>query len=208
MKLYVIHGAPNCRKVQAVAALLGIELELVALSLRDGDAAKPDYLAINPNGYTPTLVDGELTLWESNAIKQYLCEHTPGNTLFPADAVVRADIARWQFWEAANLQRIVHAFFHENVLKPTYLGQPTDVARVAALLEPFHRFAAILDRHLRGRRFVVGEQWTLADFSIAAAFCYAAPAKLPWERYNEIRRWYGGIDALPEWQATAPRRTA
>lgn len=206
MKLYVIPGAPNCRKAQAVALHLGIGLETVALDVRRGDAGLPEHLALNPNGYTPTLVDGDLVLWESAAVMQYLCEQRPANTLFPADPARRADIARWQFWEAANLQRIVRTFFTENVVKPRYLGQQPEAARMAGLVEPFHRCAAILDRHLRGREFVAGGQLTLADFSLAGAFCYAGPAQLPWESYGEIRRWYAGIDRLPAWQATAPAR--
>ena len=208
MKLYVIPGAPNCRKAQAVALHLGLKVDTVALDLRAGDADKPEYLTLNPNGYTPTLVDGDFVLWESNAIMQYLCGQRSGTPLFPDDPVTRADIVRWQFWEQANLQRIANGFFRENFLKPRYRGQETDRARLAELTGPFHRFASILDRHLRERRYMVGDGLTLADFTLAASFCYAVPARLPWDGYAGIQAWYARIDALPAWQATAPKRAA
>ena len=208
MKLHVIPGAPNCRKVQAVVNELGIELDTVALELVAGDANKPDYLALNPNGYTPTLMDGEFVLWESNAIMHYLCSLRPGTPLWPEEPKTRADIVRWQFWEQANLQRTANAFLRENFLKPRYFNQPPDEARLSDVTGAFHRFAAILDRHLHGRRFVVGDGLTLADFTLAASFCYAGPAQVPWDRYRHIQTWYAGIDRLPSWQATQPRRAA
>jgi glutathione S-transferase len=206
MRLYVIPGAPNCRKVQALALELGLALDTVRLDLRAGDTDKPGYRALNPNGYTPTLVDGEFVLSESNAIIQYLCAQRPGTPLWPDAPRARADIVRWQFWEQANLQRPVGTLLRENFLKPRYFNQPPDPARVNEVAGPFHRFAAILDRHLHGRRFVVGDSLTLADFSLAAAFCYAGPAQLPWQDYANIQSWYAGIDGLASWQATRPQR--
>jgi len=62
-------------------------------------------MAINPNGSVPTLVDGELVLWESNAIMQYLADKVPDSGLFPQNPQLRADVARWQFWELAHFNR-------------------------------------------------------------------------------------------------------
>jgi glutathione S-transferase len=208
MKLYVIPGAPNSRKAQAVVLHLDLPVETVSLDLRAGDTKRPEYLALNPNGYTPTLVHGERVLWESSAVMQYLCEQRPGNTLFPADAGARADIARWQFWEQANLMRHAGGMFRENFVKPTYLGGTPDPQRIAELTPPFHRFAAILDLHLQDRAYVVGNCLTLADFSLAANFCYATLARLPWDNYPAIQAWYARIDAEPAWHATAPLRAA
>src|SRR5688500_4739585 len=101
MKLYGFPPSPNTWKVRAVAAHLGIPLELEFVDLTKGQHRTPEYLALNPTGRTPTLVDGDFRLWESNAIMQYLASQKP-NSLFPNDARMRADIMRWQSWQIAH----------------------------------------------------------------------------------------------------------
>lgn len=71
MKLYGFPISPNTWKVRAVAVHLGIVLDDQLVDLSRGEQRTPNYLALNPTGRTPTLVDGEFVLWESNAIMQY-----------------------------------------------------------------------------------------------------------------------------------------
>ena len=101
MKLYGFSASPRTWKVRAVAAQLGIPLEYQPLDAFKGENRTPQYLALNPAGRTPTLVDGDFVLWESDAILQYLASKTP-NTLWPDDARTRADIMRWQNWQSAH----------------------------------------------------------------------------------------------------------
>src|SRR5207253_150811 len=104
MKLYGFPPSPNTWKVRAVAAHLGIPLELELVDLVKGASHSPDYLAINPTGRTPTLVDGDFKLWESNAIMQYIASQKP-NSLWPNNARAQADIARWQSWQLAHFSK-------------------------------------------------------------------------------------------------------
>jgi glutathione S-transferase len=99
MKLFGFPPSPNTWKVRAVAAHLGLapQLELVDLT----KPRTPEYLALNPTGRTPTLVDGDFVLWESNAIMQYLASQKP-NSLWPDSVRARADITRWQCWQLAH----------------------------------------------------------------------------------------------------------
>src|SRR5262245_20883104 len=99
MKLYGFPPSPNTWKVRAVAAHLGIPLELALVDLTK--PRTPDYLALNPTGRAPTLVDGDFILSESNAIIQYLAGR-PASTLWPDDARTRVDIMRWQCWQLAH----------------------------------------------------------------------------------------------------------
>src|SRR5205085_3268747 len=101
MKLYGFPPSPNTWKVRAVAAHLGLPLELQFVDLTKGQQRTPDYLALNPTGRTPTLVDGDFTLWESTAIMQYLAGRS-ANSLWPENARTRADITRWQCWGLAH----------------------------------------------------------------------------------------------------------
>ena len=95
---------PTPGRCARVAAHLGVPLELEFVDLSKGAQHAPAYLALNPTGRTPTLVDGDFKLWESNAIMQYLAGQKP-NSLWPNDARARADITRWQMLAARALGR-------------------------------------------------------------------------------------------------------
>jgi len=195
MKLYGFPPSPNTWKVRAVAAHLGIPLELELVDLTKGGSHTPGYLAINPSGRTPTLVDGDFKLGESTAIMQYLASQKP-NALWPNDARTRADIMRWQSW---NLNRPVKKLLN--------LGPP-DEAVLAKAAEAFHKDAKVIDAHLAKQPYLVGKEITLADFSAAAGLFYAKEAELPLGPYARIQEWFGRVSALPAWRESAPQRPA
>ena len=203
MKLYSIHNSNNCRRVNATIAHLGLDIEVVDPGF--AGLKSPELLAVNPNGKVPALVDGDFKLWESRAIMQYLASKKPGNELWPNDAKRQADIARWQFWEASHLQPGTGAVAFEKLFKPFVLKQPTDEAAVKVGEKQFHAFAPVLTGHLEGKKFIVGDQLTLADFSVGACFSFAEPSGLPWEAYTNIRAWYARLGEVPAWKATAPK---
>ena len=102
MKLYCFPPSSNSRKVLAVVRQLGIDVETEIVDLSAGAQRRPEYLAIEPSGRTPALVDGDFRLGESNAIMQYLAATAPQNGLWPRDERMRADISRWQCWQLAH----------------------------------------------------------------------------------------------------------
>jgi glutathione S-transferase len=83
MKLYGFPPSPNTRKVQAVAAHLQIPLELEFVNLPKGETRTAEFILLNPGGRTPVLVDGDFTLWESNAIMQYLASKKGQHAVAP-----------------------------------------------------------------------------------------------------------------------------
>ena len=206
MKLYAFPPSPNSWKVRAVAAQLGIPLELEFVDLTKPRTA--DYLALNPTGRTPTLVDGDFVLWESNAIMQYLASRS-SNTLWPNDARTRADIMHWQSWQLAHWGKegCEPLIFQRLVKKILGLGAP-DEAIVAKGTEAFNREARVLDAHLSKRSYLVGNAVTLADFAVAAPLFYAKEAELPIGPYARVQDWFGRVSALPAWRDTAPQRPA
>jgi glutathione S-transferase len=204
MKLYGFPPSPNTRKVQAVAAHIGAPVEFEFVDITKGKQRTPEFLAINPNGRTPVLVDGQFKLWESNAIMQYLAG-TKKNSLWPEDARTRADITRWQFWQVAHWHEGCGGFLWENMVKK-FLGLgETDPVALKKAEEAFHRDAPMLDTHLAKQQYLVDGAPTLADFSVGSYLQYAAPANLPLERYPNIRTWYARIEALPAWRETVPK---
>ena len=202
MKLYGFPPSPNTWKVRAVAAHLGIPLELEFVDLTKPRTA--DYLALNPTGRAPTLVDGDFVLWESNAIMQYLASRA-ANSLWPNDARTRADIMRWQSWQIAHWSKegCEPLLFQRLVKKILGLGPP-DEAVVAKGIEAFNREARVLDAHLSKHPYLVGNALTLADFSVAAPLVYAKEGDLPVAPYSHVRDWSARVLALPAWRDTAP----
>ncbi|NIO38803.1 MAG: glutathione S-transferase family protein [Burkholderiales bacterium] len=204
MKLYGFPLSPNTRKVLAVVHALDLDVELVVVDLVKGEQMKPEFIRLNPNHKTPTLQDGDFVLWESNAIMQYLASQKPGNTLWPADPKAQADISRWQCWQLAHWGAACEMLIFENMLKALLsLGEP-DPAEVAKGEERFNIYATVLDGYLKGRKWLVGNQVTLADLSVGSYLMYAEAARFPWKPYDEIRRWYTGLEQVEAWKASAP----
>lgn len=208
MKLYGFPLSPNTWKVRAVAAHLGLAVEDVLVDLAKGEQRLPAYLALNPSGRTPTLVDGDFVLWESTAIMHYLASQTP-NALWPSAVRVQADILHWESWHLQHFSgSACTPLVFERFVKSFFNMGPPDAAVVAKATEGFHREAAVLERHLASRSYLVGDGPTLADFTIAASLVYAAQAEFPVADYPHLRAWSARILSLPAWRDTAPNAVA
>ena len=204
MKLHVIRASHNCRRVLATVEHLGLDVTIVEPNPRAGDLKAPEFLALNPNGKVPTLEDGDFRLWESNAIMQYLASQHP-NDLWPDDARIRADIARWQFWEANHFSTATGPYGFEMAFKPMILKQEPDKAAVERAIARWHVFAPVLNGHLEGRSYLVGDGLTLADFSVGADLQYSLMTGIPADPYPNILAWWQRLGQIKAWQTTAPK---
>lgn len=204
MKLYVVAGSGNCRKVQATLSHLNITADIEYLGLVEGDLAEAGFVAMNPNGRVPVLVDGDFTLWESNAIMQYLADKVPDSTLFSQDPKTRADIIRWQCWELAHFNNALATLVFETVLKPQFIQQQPDQAVVDNATASLDTCSRILDDHLADRDFVVGDTITLADYSIANFEGFRNLTPYDWSGYPRVNAYYERLKNDPHWASTAP----
>lgn len=203
MKLYHNPLSPNVRRVRLAAAVLGIQLEEQLVDFSKGEHKSPQYLALNPNGAVPTLVDGDFVLTESRSIMQYLASKKPESGLLPRDEAARADVSRWQFWDAAHFSPQLGSLFFEKILKGMMgLGEP-DNAKIADSLSNFRRFAAVLNQRLQGKPYVVGNGLTLADLTLASSLMYAKQTEVPLAEFPNIEGWLARITALDGWHKTA-----
>lgn len=208
MQLYGFPASPNTWKVRAFAAELGIPLDLKFVDLGKGEQRRPDYLALNPTGRTPTLVDGDFIVWESEAILHYLAEQKP-TSLWPADARTRASIVRWESWALAHWGRdACQPLVYERFVKKAFGRGAPDAAIEAKGLEAFKREAAVLDTQLAKTQYLAGDTLTLADFAVAAGVVYAGPAAMPVGDYPQLKRWMERVLSLPSWRSTAPQMAA
>ncbi|MDB4988847.1 MAG: hypothetical protein JWN04_4025 [Myxococcaceae bacterium] len=204
MKLYFHPMSGNSRRVLLVAAQLNLPLEHVVVDLPQGEQKTAQHLTRNPNGRVPVLEDDGFLLWESRAIMQYLADKTPGQTLFPSDPRGRAEVSRWLFWCAAHMGPANTILVLENFVKPLTGRGPADPVEVARGEALFAQLAPILDAHLADKPWVALDHLTLADFSLAAGFALAGPARLPLAPYANIRAWLGRVQELDAWKRTAP----
>lgn len=203
MKLYYHPISSNSRKVRITGGLLGVQIEQHIVDMLAGGQGDPAYTALNPNALLPTLEDDDFVLWESNAICQYIASKVP-NDLWPDNTRVRADIARWQFWEPSHWVPAIRVFVIENMFKERMGWGAPDPVELKKAEDTFRRFATVLNSHLGARDYLVGDGLTLADISVSVHLMYAEPAKLPLADFPNVEQWFAGIEALPQWRDTAP----
>lgn len=207
MKLYHFPFSPNTVKVMAVMHKLGIEPEQVVLDLTKGETHQPDYKAVNPNALIPTLEDGDFVLWESNAIILYLAEKYDSD-LLPKDLKGRAETNRWLSWQLAHFGRGIGMATFERMAPNFIDGYQVDEGALKKGLEMIERFVPVLDAHLADRRFVLGDQPTLADIALAASMCHWRLAKLPLDGYSNLMAWYDRMGQLDYYQKALPQMPA
>lgn len=163
MKLYEF--APT-RSIRARWTLqeLGVPFEAISLDLLAGQAQTPEYLRINPTGKVPALVDGDFVLTESVAIVLYLADKYPEKNLAPTDPKLRAQLNRWLLFTATELEQPLWRIARHSFLYPEEQRLPADI-EIAS--REFRQMAAVMEQHMRGREFVVGERVTVGDFVLA-----------------------------------------
>ena len=203
MKLYYAETM-NSYKTCAVARYLPLDIEFHRLDLKKGEQRSPEFLAINPNGKAPALVDGDLRLWESNAIMCHMAMKA-GSDLWPRDER-QVEIIRWFNWSADHFCRFTGELYFENIIRAQFAMGDPDPEAVKDATGYVRRYAGILDEHLESRRYLLGDQLTVADFAVATTLPYARDAKIPLDEFPAVRRWHDRLMELPAWQSpfTAP----
>ena len=126
--MYTLFTTPlsaNGRKTVALSRHLALDPDVVDVNVYQGEGQRAEFLEINPSGKVPTLVDDDLTLWESNAILQYISEAYGEFRLWSREPGPRANIARWLFWESAHWQPALTSVIAQHVghvLRPCRVG--------------------------------------------------------------------------------------
>ena len=174
MKLYEF--APT-RSIRARWTLqeLGVDFEAVNVDMHAGEHRSAAFLKINPVGKLPVLVDGDMVLTESIAIVLYLAEKYPEGKLVPADLKTRAQLMRWLLFTTTELEQPLWRIARHTALYPVQKRLP---AEVALAREDFGPMADVLEQHMTGREFVVGDRVTVADFVLAYTLDWAQMVKL------------------------------
>ena len=173
LKIWGRKNSVNVQKVLWCLSELDLGYERIDAGMAFGRNNEPDYLAMNPNGRVPTLVDGDFVLWESNSVMRYLARaYAPESTLYPKAPKARAGVDRWLDWTLSTLQPVDRPVFWALVRTPPAQRDMVAIQKDADAEAVQWR---IVDAHLATRRFIEGDDFTIADIALGA---YA-------------RRWFG-----------------
>lgn len=195
---FYFHPSPNPAKVALLLEEAGIEYELIPVDTSKGEQHLPAFRAINPNGKVPAIVDTdgpggkETRVFDSSAILLYLAEKSGR---FLGDPQHRAELLSWLFFISSGLG--------------PFSGQAVHFERMAPKLEyavnryrrEAERHYEVLDAHLTGRRFIVGDEYSIADMAawgwIERASVVLSGSDDPLAAYPNIKAWFTSIDARP-----------
>lgn len=185
----------NVRKVVWTLQELKQTFHRTEAGMTFGVVNTPAYQALNPNALVPTLQDGDLVLWESNAIVRYLCARYGANSpLYPADLPQRFDAERWMDWQQTTLNRASGGAFVQWVRTPADQRNPTAIAQSVAATEPL---MALLDEHLARRAWMAGEHFTMADIPIGCEVHRWFNLPQPRPAWPHLSAWYARVLARP-----------
>ncbi len=199
MKLYA-WGTPNGRKPLIMLEELGVDYELIQVPL-SGDQHKPEFLALNPNGKIPVLVDPgadngrDLVLFESGAILIYLAEKH--GKFLPPSGAARAATLQWLMFQMAGVGPMFGQFFHF-----TYSAAEKIPYAIGRYEQEVRRLYGVLEDRLGEAPYLAGE-YSIADMATWPWACNPANFGLSLDRMPNVKRWVEAIGARPAAQKAA-----
>ncbi len=188
LKLYDAAVSGNAYKVRLLAALAGIELVLIPVDLAAGESRTEAFLAINPRGQIPGLVDGEIVVWDSQAILVHLARTRAGDWL-PEDTAALVGVMQWL---AVAENEILYGLARARAVR--LFGRPWDLAQSQEL---GRAGLQVMDRHLGRCRWLATERPCIADIACYPYVALAPEGEVSLADYANVRRWIGDVQALP-----------
>jgi glutathione S-transferase len=195
-------SAANTLKIRLALAEAGADYRFVAVDLANGQQKTPEFLALNPHGKVPVLVDDDFALPESDAILWYVAEKFPKAGLLPSDAQGRARTLQWCDFASTGLYAAsydihVHTSYGDPANHSAWVAERGRTSLARAL--------AVLDKRLDGRESVATDALTIADFAVAAVVnAVRTRSQADLAAYPNVAAHFARISARPSWaKATA-----
>ena len=201
-KQLTIWGRANSVNVQKVLWCLR-ELDLaydrIDAGMQFGKNNEAAYLAMNPNGRVPTLVEGDFVLWESNSVMRYLCmAHGRNSPIYPQSPQARAAVDRWLDWTLSTLQPVDRPVFWALVRTPP---EKRDMVQIQKDADAEAVQWRIIDAQVATRHFVEGDQFTIADIAIGAfARRWFGVEGITRPQMPHLERWFADVSTRPGFQ--------
>jgi len=198
VKLYYF-PSPNPQKVKFALLELGLEAETVSVDLTKGEQRQQEFLALNPFGRVPVLIDGDLTLWDSHAIVAYLGDKS--GKLWPSSAAGRADALRWLFFLAAHISQPASELAF-NRIAAKLLGLPSDQEAIARGEKALPAVIGVAEEQLARRAWIMGDNFTLVDCAYGPILSVIDKAGFSLSRYPSVQRYLDEIRSRAAWKET------
>ena len=197
LKIYGI-GASRASRPFWAALELGVPFEHVQQSYKDGGTRTPEFLAINPNGHIPAMVDerpeGKVTVWESMACTLYIARvhgQADGQSITPATAREEAEALRWSFWTVTEVEADALTVLMHRLAMPEAQRKPELADKAESRLKvPL----AVLEKHLqeqqaRGEAYMAASRFTVADLCVASVVAWVRPAEQLLSQFPLTQHW-------------------
>jgi glutathione S-transferase len=196
LKIWGRANSVNVQKVLWCLRELDLAYERINAGMAFGRNHEPDYLAMNPNGRVPTLVDGDFVLWESNSIMRYLAlAYRDGSPLYPQAPKRRASVDRWLDWTLSTVQPVDRPVFWALVRTPV---EQRDMVAIQKDADAEAVQWRIVDNQLATRRFIEGDDFTLADIALGAyARRWLGVEGISRPRMAHLERWFAQLADRP-----------
>ena len=181
-----LHGTSRSRSARSLWALEELGVKYEHLPMPTTEAKSSAHLKLNPNGHVPVLEDDGAVVWESMAINLYLAEKYGKNSLWPADPAARADIYKWSFWAMTEVEPHLVTLLRNRVMNaPENRDEKAALAAVEALKAPFNA----LEESLKGKEYLLGRNFTIADLNVAAVMSWIPMMKLDMSSTPNVQAW-------------------
>jgi len=192
MRVYGMSTSGNCHKVRMTLEALGLAYEWTETDTVRGDTRSAQFLTMNPNGKAPVLeIELGNYLPESNAILCYLAEGTP---LLPAERLPRARVMQWLFFEQYSHEPYIAVARFLRRFHPDPASQKT---LADSKMAGGYRALEVMDQHLTGKTFFVGERYSIADIALFAYTHVANEGGFDLGRFPAVQAWLTRVQAQP-----------
>jgi len=181
-----LHGTSRSRSARSLWALeeLGVNYEHNPMPTTDAKSAP--HLKLNPNGHVPVLEDEGVVVWESMAINLYLADKYGKNSLWPSDPMGRADVYKWSFFAMTEVEPHLITILRNRVMNaPENRDEKAASAAVEALKLPMNA----LEESLKGKEYLLGKNFTIADLNVAAVMSWIPMMKLDLSSWPNVAAW-------------------
>jgi GST-like protein len=193
MLKFYFSGAPNPTKVALFLEESGLPYDPIPVDARKGDQHKPAFLAVNPNAKVPAIVDGDVTVFDSNAILLYLAEKT-GKFLPPKGDKLRGELLSWLMFVASGVGPYSGQLVHFR----TYAPEKNEYAINRYAYEAQRHFG-IIDTRLAKQKYMVGDTYTIVDMDLWgwARLLPNFSGEAVWAKFPNLKRLVDEISARP-----------
>ncbi|NWL80286.1 glutathione S-transferase [Pseudomonas taiwanensis] len=191
-KVYGDYKSGNCYKVKLILNLLGLPYQWVPVDILKGETERPEFLEKNPNGKIPVLeLEDGTTLWESNAILNFLAE---GSDLLPAEPRLRTQVLQWQFFEQYSHEPYVAVARFIQL----YKGMPEDRLEEYKVCQVRgNKALKVMEKQLQRTPYLVGDRYSIADIALYAYTHVAHEGGFDLSGYPAILAWLDRVASHP-----------